>query len=257
MLPGALEHVSDLAPLARERGLALFLDYDGTLAPIVLHPEAARMAGSVRRAVEELARMHPVAIVSGRDRLDLEEKVGIAGLVYAGSHGFDVEGPGIRSEVGMGFLDALAGAADALRSELPALTGLLVERKKYAVAVHYRLVADEDVASARDAFDRVAARFPTLRTRLGKKVFELQPDLAWDKGRCVVMLLEGLRTERGVPFGIYIGDDATDEDAFRELATTGMGIVVSPTETASAARYRLRDPGEVESFLWEVAKLGR
>src|SRR6266436_355957 len=91
MIPSALEHVQDIA--GGNRQLAVFLDYDGTLTPIVSHPEKALLSDSTRQTLQALAMQAPVAILSGRDLDDVRQRVKIGAIVYAGSHGFDIAGP--------------------------------------------------------------------------------------------------------------------------------------------------------------------
>ncbi len=102
------------------------------------------------------------------------------------------------------------------------------------------------------ALNEVVARHSELRTITGKKVFELQPNIDWNKGRAVLWLLETLGLEQPEVLPLYIGDDLTDEDAFRALRQRGVGIVVSELPRPTAARYALRSPGGVERFLREI-----
>jgi trehalose-phosphatase len=131
-----------------------------------------------------------------------------------------------------------------------------LEPKFASLAVHYRLVADAAVVRVEAAVDRAVASHPGLRKSLGKKVFEIQPDIDWDKGRALLWLIDslGIAAEDGII--IYIGDDLTDEDAFRALPQQGVGIVVRDGETRpTAAQYRLADPDEVRAFLARLADL--
>jgi trehalose 6-phosphate phosphatase len=124
-----------------------------------------------------------------------------------------------------------------------------LERKRFAIAVHYRQVAEEDAERVDSAVDVVQARFSHLRKTGGKRVFELRPDIEWDKGRAICWLLSQLGL--GIPdvLPIYIGDDLTDEDAFRALRGRGIGILVSEHPQRSAAAYRLNDTDEVAALL--------
>jgi alpha,alpha-trehalase len=257
-LPDALERFEEIVRGLRERRPAIFLDYDGTLTPIVARPELACLSDAMRETLGRLADRFPVAVVSGRDRGEVERLVGLEGLYYAGSHGFDIAGPGsyrFVPEAATAAAASLAEATEELRARLGAVPGVLVERKRFAVALHYRQVASADLETVRAAFLETAARHRDLRTTEGKKVFELRPDLDWDKGRAVTAILEHLeRTGRGgVP--LYLGDDLTDEDAFAAIGSLGIGIVVGGTSHPTLARYRLRDVGAVEGFLRRVAEL--
>jgi alpha,alpha-trehalase len=250
MIPSALDWLGEILALARDKRIAMFLDYDGTLTPIVSHPEDAWLSDSMRQALSDLAARMPVAILSGRDLDDVRRRVDIAGMVYAGSHGFDIAGPhGLRRQMGSEFLPKLDTAKRELQQALDGISGARVERKRFSIAAHYRNVKEENVPRVKQAVGEVAWRYRELRKMTGKKVHELQPDVDWNKGRALVWLLETLGLEDGNVFPIYIGDDRTDEDAFRALASRGIGILVSEEPRHTAASYSLKDPVEVERFL--------
>ena len=228
---------------------AVFLDYDGTLSPIVARPELATLSEETRDVVRRLAERYPVAILSGRGREDVASRVGLGDLAYAGSHGYDIAGPGFRHEVGEGIPKRIESAAEVLQRELAGLEGILVEPKRFAISIHFRLAREEDLPRIEQVVDQVEAAHPGLRKGYGKKLFELRPDLDWDKGKALLWLLDamGIDPEETVP--LYIGDDVTDEDAFRVLEEDGIGILVAEEPRPTAASYFLRDPKEVRSFL--------
>jgi trehalose-phosphatase len=251
-IPSALERVAEIGLRAAGRRLALFLDYDGTLTPIVGRPEDAILAPEMQRRLERLAGHLPVAVVSGRDLEDVRGRVGVDGITYAGSHGLDIRGPGIRHDAGADAARAVSAVAATLERELPDVPGLLVERKRFGVSVHYRLVDPAAVPAIEAVVRRVVDAAEGLRRRDGAMVFEVQPDVPWDKGRAVEALLAVLgASERLHP--VYVGDDRTDEDAFRVLVGTGTGIVVWTAPRPTAARYWLADPSEVGRFLDALA----
>lgn len=257
MLPSALEHVQEIAG-AGDRGLAIFLDYDGTLTPIVSHPEKAFLSDSMRQTLRTLATRTPVAILSGRELEDVRTRVGIHGIIYAGSHGFDIAGMReLRRQEATKFLPALDAAEKELREKLAGIAGAVIERKRFSIAAHYRNVNESDFPELERAVSEVAARHRELRTMEGKKVYELLPNTDWDKGKAVLWLLEHLRLECPDARPIYIGDDRTDEDAFRALEQRGVGILVSEEPRPSAATYSLGNPSEVERFLRELVARSR
>lgn len=250
MIPSALDRLDQILAPARGQRVAVFLDYDGTLTPIVSHPEDAWLSDSMRQALQELAARVPVAILSGRDLDDVRERVGIENIVYAGSHGFDIAGPlGLRRQMASEFLSKLDTAEKKLQEALDGISGARVERKRLSIATHYRNVKENDVPKVKQAVGEVAWRHRELRKMTGKKVHELQPDIDWDKGRTLLWLLETLGLEGGNVLPIYVGDDRTDEDAFSVLKQRGIGILVSEERKFTAARYSLKHPAEVERFL--------
>ncbi len=257
-IPSALSAFDAIARRLLGRRPAVFLDYDGTLTPIVDRPELAVLSAAMRAAIERLAARCPVAIVSGRDRADVERLVGLDALYYAGSHGFDITGPGgftMQHEGGAAHAPALRHAERELHHRLRDVPGVLVEGKRYAVAVHYRLTLAHRAADVERAVDGVVGAVLGLRKTGGKKIFELRPDVPWDKGRAVLWLLEALGLDDGSTLPCYLGDDETDEDAFRALADRGVGVVVSHERRWTHAGYGLRDVGEVREFLTRLASL--
>jgi alpha,alpha-trehalase len=181
-------------------------------------------------------------------------------LIYAGSHGFDITGPdGLHLEYDEAThsLPELDRAERQLHERLGNIEGAFVERKRFAIAVHSRLVADKDVGRIEETVDQICQQYAGLRQMRGKKVFELQPDVAWDKGRAVLWLRETLGLDRPQVVTIYIGDDVTDEDAFRAISNhdLGLGIMVTSSTSETHAPYYLRDCGEVQQFLGNLLDL--
>jgi trehalose-phosphatase len=251
-VPSALQRLHEI--VARKvRRLAVFLDYDGTLTPIVAEPEKAVLSDSTRQTVRTLAAHMPVAILSGRNLDDIRRRVGIDEIIYAGSHGFDIAGPrGLRKEVATEFLPILDAAEKELGEKLACIPGALLERKRLSIAAHYRHSDQSSGVKVEQAVDETAARHRELRRIVGKKVYELRPDIDWDKGRAVIWLLETLGLAQSEVLPLYIGDDLTDEDAFRAIRQCGVGIVVSDQPRLTAARYALNNSAQVERFLHEL-----
>jgi len=259
-LPSALESREAILAEARGRRFAIFLDYDGTLTPIVETPDRALLSPETRRLIAELASSCPVSVVSGRDLPDIRRLVGIESLIYAGSHGFDISGPGglrVEHEAAGAFLPDLDGAEGELRAALRGVRGCLVERKRFSIAIHYRLVAEEEIPRVEQPVNEAAAGHPGLRKIYGKKVFELQPDLEWNKGEAILFLLQELRLDEKAFLPLFIGDDVTDEDAFRVLRGRGIAIVVRERSFPTEARYTLRSPDEVRDFLGMILEIAK
>lgn len=254
-IPSALDRLRELEAWQNGRRLVLFLDFDGTLAPIVDDPAAARLPNETRSVLRILAERCPVTIVSGRDRADVQSKVDIDGLHYAGNHGFDIMGPDEQKILPEAeeSLDDIRRTERELEERLGEIPGMVIEPKRFSVAVHFRGVADAShVERIVEVVEDLAAR-TGLRQRHGKKVLELEPPVDWDKGRALRWLLQAMDLQHSESFIIYIGDDTTDEDAFAALEGDGAGIVVADGVCASLADYRLDDPEAVQVFLQALA----
>lgn len=247
----ALQQLDRIVP-PRGKQLAVFLDFDGTLTPIVARPDLARLSKSIHATLERLSHLCTIAVISGRDLADVQQRVGIATLFYAGSHGFDITGPGkthVQFEQGTEYLSLLDQAEAELREKLAAIEGCLVERKRFSIAVHYRQVEPASVPKVKETVADTLRLHTPLRLSKGKKVYELQPNIDWDKGKALRWLLKALDLNRPEVIPMYIGDDLTDEDAFAAIHDDGIGILVAETAKQTEARYLLANPEEVQRFL--------
>lgn len=217
----------------------------------------------MRELLADLASRVTVAIVSGRDLDDVRQLVGIDGLIYAGSHGFDIaDGGRLRRqhEDAQAALPELEAAERQLHSRLDAIEGVLIERKRFAITVHYRLVAQADQPQVAQAVEEVQRQHRSLRQKGGKQIFELQPDVPWDKGQAVLWLRQTLGLNHPEIVTLYLGDDETDEDAFAALADPpwGLGVLIgSPGDTDSQASFYLKDCDEAERFLGALRPLAK
>jgi alpha,alpha-trehalase len=155
--------------------------------------------------------------------------------------------------LGADYLDELDTAEKQLHEALDEISGAQLERKRFSIAAHYRNVNENDVPALTQAIEAAAARHRQLRRIDGKKVYELLPAIDWDKGKAAIWLIESLGLDRENIRPIYIGDDTTDEDAFRALKERGVGILVGEQPQLTAATYSLKDPTQVEDFLRTLA----
>jgi len=258
--PDALEHFDVIASRMAGRSPALFLDYDGTLVPLARRPELAIAPKELCHALSRLAELMPVAVVSGRGRADIEAMLDVKGIAYAGSHGFDIvdaQGRDLSGDIGAPYRPALEDAACSLAPVLEPISGAFVEDKVYSLAIHYREVAPERHDAVRAAVDAEAARHAGLKRTGGKMIHELRPDIEWNKGTAVIRVMEalGLTAQTAVPF--YLGDDETDEDAFRAIEHQGIGIRVGEPFGPTHAHFSLHTPDDVSVFLERLATLYR
>ena len=253
VLPNALTSYGQLIGITSARESMLFLDYDGTLSPIVSDPGAARLVEGAAEALKLVAEVCPVAILSGRDLADIRSRVDIPGVWFAGSHGFELtepDGTQHQNEAAAFYVPVLEGAANELSRILAPIPGVRVEHKRFAVAVHYREVASEQVGEIVAATHQIGAR-DGLRVTTGRMLVELRPDLDWDKGTTLAWIRDRIDPS-GSLLPIYIGDDLTDEDAFDAVEFDGIGIVVGHDEDGdrkTAAHFALQSPDQVREFL--------
>ncbi|GER28022.1 haloacid dehalogenase-like hydrolase superfamily protein [Striga asiatica] len=253
--PSALDSFQTIVDRAKNRKLVVFLDYDGTLSPIVDDPDRAFMSDVMRSVVRSVAKNFPTAIISGRSRDKVYELVGLSELYYAGSHGMDIIFPA-KDSVNPKNHQNCVKSSDPKGKEVnlfqPAsefipmidevfrkfvdiakdIEGSKVENHKFCVSVHYRNVEEN--------------------------VLEVRPVIDWDKGKAVKFLLESLGfSNRNDVLPIYIGDDRTDEDAFKVLRkkNRGYGVLVSAVPKESSASFSLKDTSEVQDFLEALVKM--
>ncbi|MDE2778664.1 MAG: trehalose-phosphatase [Chloroflexota bacterium] len=238
----------------------LLSDYDGTLAPIAQRPELAALPECSRELLTSLKESDRITagVVSGRGLADLKEMVAIPGLVYAGNHGMEMEGPGwqfVHSQAGK-LAPLLAKLGDVLKEGLGNLEGALVEGKGLTLSVHYRLTPQslrEEFFRSLDYALEEFGRGDDLRVTRGKEVVEVRPKVDWDKGKAI------LRVAASAPPGslaIYFGDDLTDEDGFAAVhELNGISVFVGPPRQPTRALYRVDDPREVATALELIARL--
>ncbi|CAN1343401.1 Probable trehalose-phosphate phosphatase J [Linum perenne] len=270
-LPSALDSFDEIIEASQGKQIVMFLDYDGTLSPIVDDPDRAFMSKKMRTTVRRLARCFPTAIVSGRCRDKVYKFVRLAELYYAGSHGMDIKGPKKGSKYtkeiepvicqpANEFLPMIDEIFKELIEKTKATPGAKVENNKFCVSVHFRCVEEKKWNDVAEAVKSVLKKYPKLRLSHGRKVLEIRPTIKWDKGKALEFLLESLGFANCTDvFPVYIGDDRTDEDAFKVLKERGQGfgILVSKVPKETNASYALQEPTEVMDFLQRLVNWKR
>ncbi|MDA3640972.1 trehalose-phosphatase [Mycobacterium xenopi] len=255
-LPDGLRALDALAA----RRPAVFFDFDGTLSEIVDDPDAAQLTAGAAEALRLLTAQCPVAVLSGRDLADVRQRIGLPGIWYAGSHGFELTGPDgehHQNDEAAATIPVLQRAAAELGEQLHHIPGVVVEHKRFGVAVHYRNAARDRVGEVLAAV-RAAGQRRVLRVTTGREVIELRPNVDWDKGKTLRWVLGHIRdaaSGRVVP--VYLGDDITDEDAFDAVHDDGIAIVVRHREDGdrpTAAQYGLDNPRQVVQFTELLAR---
>lgn len=256
LLPSGLSQIEAIFSRISSHRSIIFLDYDGTLTPIVSRPELAIMSESMRRVLTELSSKIPVAIISGRELNDVRNMVNIPHIYYAGNHGFELRYPDgtvtIPEDVKKypPLLDQIHTSLQSLQSSYP---GIIIERKKFSLAVHYRLLKDEGlINSLKKSLSGMVSQFTQFKLTSGKKVFELRPSIDWHKGKAVQVITNQIFGNTPRSFAMYIGDDLTDEDAFRAVSGWGAGILVGSEWQSTFADYLLKDTDEVRMFIEQL-----
>ncbi|MGH9667196.1 MAG: trehalose-phosphatase [Bryobacteraceae bacterium] len=246
-----LEQTLETSIRAAER-ILLFLDFDGTLSPIVARPELAALDERSRKALEALLRFPrvAVAVVSGRALDDLRSRVGLP-VIYAGNHGLEIQGPDFAFRT-PGLEKALA-AFDVIESGLAGslrhIPGVLIEHKGLAVSVHFRLAAPAQKPEVERIVEEACrGHLDAVRLRAGKEIVEIRPAVDWDKGTAARWIRDRLGA-RGWPI-VCAGDDLTDEDMFVALPdAVSIKVGAGPT----MARFRVADTGGLSALLERVA----
>eukprot|EP00644_Phytophthora_capsici_P013649 jgi/Phyca11/9033/fgenesh1_pm.PHYCAscaffold_33_\ len=241
----------------RDHRLVVFLDYDGTLTPIVNDPALALLSPTMKNTLEKLREKFITGVITGRSLHKIQKFVSIPQLYYAGSHGFDIEGPdgtSIKNQVAAQFLTDLHQVRNELSEQIKDIAGAEVEDNIFSVSLHYRNV-DPTLRPLMSSLAHAAReQHPRIRMNEGKMVYEFKPKIDWNKGKALLWLLEALGLdELDDVYTIYIGDDTTDEDAFRLFQAhynrKGVGIVVTEESVSTDASFTLRDTNEVCEFL--------
>jgi len=252
-----LKNWRKVLPKIKEKTPILLLDYDGTLTPIVKRPDLANLSLKNRKTLKDLSVKFFVCIISGRKISDVRKKVGIKGIFYAGNHGFEVFGPSINKVFGGSRFSKKEASiiARKLKAKTKALKGILIEDKGITISMHYRLASRKNHQKAEKIFSAIVKPYVSakkIRISHGKKVAEIRPNISWDKGRAALWFIKMLKKKHGLKkvLPIYLGDDTTDEDAFKALKKRGITVLVGTRKTA--AEYSLRNVDKVYRFFQKI-----
>jgi trehalose-phosphatase len=236
--------------------ILLFLDYDGTLVPIKKAPELAVLHPSRRRFLKRLGEKVFICIVSGRSLAEIQRLVAIKGIAYIGNHGLEIscgQKVWVHPEARK-IRPILRNALKRIQEMTQDLPGVLIEDKGLTGSIHYRQLPPAFWKPLKEIIQaEVGSRGRALKITEGKRVFEIRPNIDWHKGKGIFELLSRLDLDE-MPLRIYIGDDQTDEDAFRTFAKDDVTILVGRRKD-SRARYRLVDVNDVWRFLKDLFDL--
>lgn len=256
-LENALKNFETIQSRINNKSIAFFFDYDGTLTPITSNPNLAKLSQAMRQCLQKLSKKFTVAIISGRELSNVRDLVGINSIYYAGNHGIEVAGPDFyetNDKIDSKFVEQLNKIDNDLNNKLKQFDGVYVENKKFSLSIHYRNVNENEVKKIENIVDAIVKNQDSLEKHHGKKVFELRPNIPWNKGDVVKKLLKQLNLNNSDVIPIYLGDDVTDEDAFVALENIGIRILISEEPKKSAADYFLNDPEEVKQFINKFIK---
>jgi trehalose-phosphatase len=236
----------------------LFLDYDGTLTPIVDRPEKATLPPATKDFLKALAEVPSckVFIVTGRAVADIRRMVPLENIAYIGNHGFEIEAPGVFFE---GFrFSRTREVMDYLKwrinKELIFFKGAFIEDKGICLCVHYFQMSEDQVEVFKVLLNNITVPFflrNEILIEIDKKVFEIKPPIDWDKGKAVLWLLDKYGVNDADAVSIYIGDSLTDEYAFKALKGKGITVRVGKSERSLADCY-VHHQGEVTALLREI-----
>jgi alpha,alpha-trehalose-phosphate synthase [UDP-forming]/trehalose-phosphatase len=229
-----------------QNDIFLFLDYDGTITPIVDSPDKAILSEHMRNLLVRLQKKIPVAIVSGRSLSDIKKRVNIENIFYAGNHGAEIWN-GKKLLIGQQLSEnkkVFSQIISDLKDSLSSVKGILVEDKGITASIHYRMVESSDICKVFDIIWSTADAYRGLfKITSGKKVFEIRPHGVWNKGDAVSWICQ-YYGKKILP--VYVGDDTTDEDAFSVIKGKGIGISVGRSLKSD---FFLKSQPEVKKFL--------
>ncbi len=242
--------------LKNTKKISLFLDYDGTLTPIVKKPELAKLSLQIKKLLRKISGKYTVAIISGRPLNEIKKLVGLKNIIYSGNHGFEIEikGKKIIQNVSRGTKNEIRRIKDKLVKEIKKIDGAFLEDKGLTLSIHWRLVDKKNLLNLFATIRDVIRDNSRVSLTKGKKVWEIRPNINWDKGRAVKKILS-LRPTRYSLLPVYIGDDTTDEDVFKVLKN-GITIRIGKSKSSNA-RYYLKNQSEIKKFLIGVSLRGR
>lgn len=245
-----------LNKIKRYHKIALFLDYDGTLVPIQKDPSQCFLSEETKIILKSLVESKNccLSVLSGRKLSDIRKRIGIPGIYYGGNHGIDIAGPGMRytHPKASSTRPIILKIKHLLKKEIEDIKGAWLEDKKFTLTLHFRAVKKKDISNVKKAFYKIAKRFleeKSLTVIKGKKVLELKPDSSWDKGKAALLIMKAIKEKC---FPVYIGDDQTDETAFKALSEKGITIRIGKSRKTSA-EYYLKGYREVLRLLNEIS----
>lgn len=260
-----MDFLGEVKANIKEQEIALLLDYDGTLTPIVNTPPEAILSEDMRLVLNKL-KDDPnfiVAVISGRSLTDVKSKVLLDGVCYAGNHGMEIDykdsiyiHPDAKNS--MHFIQKICLELQPLLNDID---GTIIEDKGLTASIHYRMSPPEEMPKVKEIVKstiRPYIEHGDIKLTHGKMVLEIRPNIPWDKGKAVEWVLKSIGADASTKyFPIYIGDDRTDEDAFKVLKGRGITVLVSSEVKDTNAEFVLYKVDEVKDFLSWLSKVDK
>lgn len=247
--------------LSKRKKVNLFLDFDGTLTHIASSPEKVKVPQEITSILAKIREFDNVfvAIISGRSFENVKDIINLNGIHYAGNHGLEISGVK-RTEIvpnAAQVVRTINKISEDLNKVLLTVPGAWVENKSLTSSVHYRTVPASHVPELNRLVGEITARYidrGIVKLTRGKKVVEIRPNINWNKGKAVKWMQKNIAKKRAT--NIYIGDDVTDEDAFKALDESAVTVKVArDAKVKTEARYFVNNPTEVRYFLqWLLDK---
>jgi len=238
--------------------ILLCLDYDGTLVPICKNPSLAKLSSETKELLTDLSQNPCISmdIISGRSLNEIKKLIGVENILYAGNHGFEIsykENCWVHPEAER-TKPILKNVVKELKAQLNTIDGVLIEDKGLTLSIHYRNVVGKSAKDIKKIIQDIVNPYrETLRITSGKKVYEVRPKINWDKGKAIIKMQQMLNLKEEI-LKVYIGDDKTDEDAFKILREDDISIVVG-YKKYSKAHYFCKSSKEVVLFLRHLKSL--
>jgi trehalose-phosphatase len=252
-LPNLLDKFDHILPPDDKLEYYLFLDFDGTLSPLVDVPSEAQVLKGLADIIQRCAENLRVCIITGRDTPIIREKLPLSNVVYIACHGFEITSfPNFSYQVeeAKASLPLLEEAHTKFSEIFKDIKGLVLERKTFGLALHYRMIdSPQEVDKMRQQVSEYVAQVQGLKIHEGEEVIELLPQVHWDKGMAMLKLYEVFGIQQKDLPPLYLGDGQTDEHAFREMENWGIPVLTSVEQRPTKARYHLQGPEEVKKFL--------
>ena len=236
----------------KDRIPIVFLDYDGTLVPIITNPNDSYLSQETFDILSNLKKFCEIGIISGRDLNDVKPRINLDGITYMGNHGFEIidsSNNSFQQNQWLNFVSLFNQIEFELNSSLKNIDNIQIERKKYSISIHYRQLNNFDISKLEVIIDQNVSNYSSLKKINGKKIFEIVPNVNWNKGKALIFLLNKLNLKSNDIIPIYVGDDVTDETVFLSIRDIGVGIVVGDDDRLTFAKYSLKCHNDVKLFL--------